>query len=453
MSMICCCDTIAFNGECYDSKNFYLATCLDLYNQTLAICQDVSAGNLSMDCYTPGYCPVENNSTPLLSATFLLIFGGVICSLFSLLPCCIIFFIGFTATLKNEINLNNEHDENSDDVDPKQTEISRQQGIKIDAQASIEKYDISNTNAVIGLIGGFGLQCLFLGFLTLNYRTTLQTWLWLIVGCLLTWSCSFCCFVWAANNGGFDNDEFYETDENGGGPASVKRQVENPILPSVRYCDFSTNFFRVLLIFASQMALLIMYALSLYDANPLDFTSEMTYFFYFMGWLVQQAYAIGKVEEIRDLFRVWGIILSSALKNGAKGVEIKEYGSFSLLNISLRMIMSGLVDVVGSSTIILLLPIQLAQEETVMGFILNVVAVHIIVDLDNIRRPKEQILLTMDVFLITDEEQNQFHDDSIATDEYKNGKESDAGEQVFKNWTDIDKETKDGNESDGQYEC
>lgn len=48
----------------------------------------------------------------------------------------------------------------------------------------------------------------------------------------------------------------------------------------------------------------------------------------------------------------------------------------------------------------------------------------------------------MDVSHIAGEEQNEFCDDSIATDDDKNGNKSDAGEQVFQTLTNIDKERK-----------
>ena len=156
------------------------------------------------------------------------------------------------------------------------------------------------------------------------------------------------------------------------------------------YQDFKTPFPRLLVTFAAQASLLIIYNITVYEEEKPNFSEDITALLYYvLGALVQLVYNQSKGRERYEYDYYW---LECCLR--FEDYFVKEKGGLCskvalALQLYFRVSCSLGIDLFARDLIILLLPLHLAQSESSMDFVLNAVAAYFITDLDNLSEERK----------------------------------------------------------------
>ena len=152
------------------------------------------------------------------------------------------------------------------------------------------------------------------------------------------------------------------------------------------YQDFKTPFPRMFLTFVAQCSLLYIYIWTVNDDAKPDFTTYTPYFYYGLGALVQVVYNKSKGRERYEYDLYW-------LQCGLRFKDLFDGSVFSekilAFHLYLRVFFSFSIDLPARDLIILLLPLNLAQSDSPMDFVLNAVAAYFITELDDLGDSRE----------------------------------------------------------------
>ena len=147
------------------------------------------------------------------------------------------------------------------------------------------------------------------------------------------------------------------------------------------FLNLNISIARVFATFACQGLLLIMYGYLIVTGDRPDFTKLQTFFFYLLGAAIQMVKADGTTNK--DLKEY---IESCNGMAYVMGLSVEESNDFKrAFEFYFRMYTGLLINHLGMDMLLLLLPLQLAQSENTMEFVLNAVAAYFIVELDNLR--------------------------------------------------------------------
>jgi hypothetical protein len=162
------------------------------------------------------------------------------------------------------------------------------------------------------------------------------------------------------------------------------------------YQDFTTSFIRCFLIFILQIMLVFLYLLSVWDNGRPCFANYIQYIFYVLGVIAGAVYHV-----FEDMFQLkftqrhqllWvethdaangNLTITFKNDDQDREEEKEEEYTISCWEWYARRFMSILVNVYAANLIIFLLPLQVAQSEQPLNFVLNVVAAKYILQLDN----------------------------------------------------------------------
>jgi hypothetical protein len=157
------------------------------------------------------------------------------------------------------------------------------------------------------------------------------------------------------------------------------------------YQDFTTSFVRCFFIFILQIMLIFLYVLSVWRSGKPCFANSIQYIYYVLGVIASAIYHVFENKfsekkmkndgllwkEMYDVANNKGSLICENDGEDGTGGEISPYDWYS------RRTMSILVNVYAANLIQFLLPLQVAQSDKPLDFVLNVVAAKYIMDLDN----------------------------------------------------------------------
>lgn len=156
-------------------------------------------------------------------------------------------------------------------------------------------------------------------------------------------------------------------------------------------------------VFDGQALLICMYIYGLYDSGPPDFTTKKIYAYYCLGIILQFAYSV-KIDIFRKVqdFSVFWAKVSIAFKTFGYHddiIRIKEkkvnFDEEKLLSsLVSRQEIDALINLFGTTYIMIGLPIQIARQSNPLDFVLNVLAAFYVIELDDLGEPKELVTVT-----------------------------------------------------------
>ena len=152
------------------------------------------------------------------------------------------------------------------------------------------------------------------------------------------------------------------------------------------YQDFKTPFPRMFLTFVAQASLLCIYIWTVSNEDRPDFSKLYAFLYYGLGALVQVVYNKSKGRERYEYDLYW-------LECGLRFKDLFDGSVFSekilAFHLYLRVFFSFSIDLPARDLIILLLPLNLAQSDSPMDFVLNAVAAYFITELDDLGDSRE----------------------------------------------------------------
>lgn len=169
--------------------------------------------------------------------------------------------------------------------------------------------------------------------------------------------------------------------------------------------DFSSSETESSTVFLGQALLIVMYVYGLYDSGPPDFTSKKIYAYYCLGIVLQVAYSVktNVFRQVQDFSVFWAKVSIAFKKFGYHDdiIRIKETkvnfdDNFNkMLDVlSGRQGWDALINLFGTTSIMIGLPIQIARQSNPLDFVLNVLAAFYVIELDDLGEPKELVTVT-----------------------------------------------------------
>lgn len=188
------------------------------------------------------------------------------------------------------------------------------------------------------------------------------------------------------------------------GESRVDHDAETGIYREVSFHVYAKNIFqdpfyaedKASIIYLGQVVLIVMYFYGLYDSGPPDFTSKKIYAYYCLGIFLQVAYSI-KNDVFHDFSAFWTKIkiAESSLDERVMITEANVDIDKSILSLSHfldRKNWDALINLAGTTYIMVGLPIQIARQSNPLDFVLNVLAAFYVIEFDNLGEPKELVV-------------------------------------------------------------
>jgi len=290
--------------------------------------------------------------------------------------CCIAFTTNFLRKKEHE-----ERQENETDMDGEDGE----------ARGLINRVSDDDINGiyreVLPPMTAFTIVSISFLILGMNFEITFIVLISLIccygftIGVWSAWGASHFAFVKDKNGeyGEFEwKTKIWEFDE-------TTVEVDN------RFQDFGNNFTGTFLLGCSQITLMCLYILAVFEGGRPEFNERRVYVFYCLGSVIQVGYIVGK-DLIRQLLFVGSkdLVFWARVLNGSRENEItydwKDRWDNKLTQpeIWLRMLFSILINQVGMQLLLALLPLQLAGSTNPFDFVLNAVAAYFVIEMDDI---------------------------------------------------------------------
>lgn len=158
-----------------------------------------------------------------------------------------------------------------------------------------------------------------------------------------------------------------------------------------RFQDFGNSFTGTFLLGCTQITLICVYILAVFEGGRPEFKERRIYIFYCLGSVIQIGYIVGK-DLVRQLIFInskghafWARMLNNSRENGITyDWKYRWDNKLTQHEIWLRMLFSILVNQVGMQLLLALLPLQLASSTNPFDFVLNAVAAYFVIEMDDI---------------------------------------------------------------------
>jgi len=435
MESPCCCKALHF-GKCYDFNDTIIATCVDAYNATAVTCQAYPNATDDFQCLVgtdQDWCPSIKVKAPLYPSSIFFMFAGVLVSLNICAMICSnsarrTTFVNACEKIKCcSVSDDDRFDEGAPTpiaVLESDSEETAKTVTSLGSIAASMVYKVSSQweeqgtdNAILLEISNrIGTQSIILGCIIINYQLTIQIALYVQLASLVFFSALV--FASYPQEQEFKDDTSQEksgitldlqcvddNEQKGGDNANEEQDCKAQTTSDI-YKNLSMSIFRVCFTFVCQVLLLAIYTDNIYKGSVPDFTSNMSYLYFIVGALVQNAISYGRgedpISDINKRVRFWSHVLRRSVKGEGKQflIEVprKKDKKISNFEIRSRMLMETIVNISGTSIIFFLLPLHLATVQEATQFVLDVVAVHFITQIDNLDEKKEITLINMSTY-------------------------------------------------------